>query len=238
VSTWDGRDRDAAQRRGFLSAHLVLRVTDGAFVSLTDPPADLSADAAACHNVGLWPVLVGTEGDRDTILASPIILYDYPQIAPESPGLLFDSGEIDQLLLLNTLALTDAEKQEVRGTDPRARDILDRAEAMTSHDFAGLHGVMREIALLAEETPPASVVVNGTELRPGAHVRLHPHPGGDIFDLALDGRLAIVEAIEQDFDERVHLAVTLPDDPGRDLGMDRMPGHRFFFSPDEVEPVV
>jgi hypothetical protein len=225
TSTWSGDDRDAAQRHGFMSAHFVLRVRDGSFVSLTDPPPELSGEAAACQQDGLWPVLVENE---QTMLASPIILYDYPRVAPESPGMMFDSSEIDQLLILNTLALTDAEKAEVRATDPRAREILDRAESLAVDDLRRLHGTIREL----------SVDIDGTTVRSGSAVRLHPRAGGDIFDLALEGKTATVESIEQDFDDRVQLAVTVEDDPGRDLGMQRLPGHRFFFSPDEVEPIT
>jgi len=255
-SAFADSDRSQAQRHSFISAHFVLRVRDGAFVSVTDPPIDYQAQAAACHNVGLWPVLVGAEGDRSTLLASPIILYDYPQIAPESPGLLFDSGEIDQLLILNTLTLTDAEKAEVRATDPKAREILDRAESLTAQDLSNLHGAIRDFRVLRSEHPlpsmqfdsegdllqlerptPRSVTVDGSEISAGSTVRLRPRKNADVFDLALAGKVATVESIEQDYDERIHLAVTLEDDPGRDLGMDRMPGHRFFFAPDEVEPI-
>src|SRR5207253_6961056 len=140
----------------------------------TDPPTDLTAEVDACHNQGLWPVLVE---DGCSMLASPIILYDFPQIAPESPGLLFDSGEIDQLLMLNTLTLTDAEKAEVRATDPRAREILDRAEALSVEDLWRLNG-----RLLQLDSPPAeSVTVDGAEVRPGSTVRLHPRGRADVF---------------------------------------------------------
>jgi hypothetical protein len=245
LSQWSGLDRDAAQRHGFMSAHCVLRVRDGAFVSLMDPPAELAAEAAACDNHGLWPVLV--EGEH-TMLASPIILYDFPKIAPESPGLLFDSSEIDQLLILNTLTLSDAEKAEVRATDPRAREILDRAEALSAADLSRLHGAIREFQVIRTPQPaikplpddegvPESVMVKGVEIYTGSVVRLHPRGRADVFDIALEGKIARVEGIEQDLDERVHLAVTLDDDPGRDLGVARLPGHRFFFSPEEVEPL-
>ena len=82
-----------------------------------------------------------------------------------------------------------------------------------------------------------SVVVKGVELKKGSRVLLWPHPGGDIMDIALAGKVAFVEAIEQDYEDRVYIAVTLEDDPGRDLGGDRILGHRFFFSPEEVEPL-
>jgi hypothetical protein len=88
-------------------------------------------------------VLVGEPGDRSTILASPIILDDYPRVAPESPGDFFDGGEIDQLLVLNILGLTDAEKEEVRGGDPRARELLERTEAITEEQLLRLHGTWR-----------------------------------------------------------------------------------------------
>ena len=93
-----------------------------------------------------------------------------------------------------------------------------------------------EWQLLEEKRPVESVSVSGVEIRPGARVRLKPRAGGDIFDLALRGKTAVIEAIEQDYEGQVHFAVVLEDDPGRDLGMLRQPGHRFFFSPEEVEP--
>jgi hypothetical protein len=136
-----GRDRDAAVRRSFASTHVVLRSAAGEFVSQTDPPDELRAHAAACVNEGAWPVLVG---DRHTVLASPIILPDHPQVAPESPGDLFDGCEIDQLLILNVLALSDEERAEARASDPRAREILDRCAALAPEDMLRLHGVLRE----------------------------------------------------------------------------------------------
>ena len=144
TTTWAGGPREAALRRTFCSTHTVLRVRGGSFVSLTDPPPSLEAAARACDNVGTWPVLVGEDGARDTLLSSPIILSDYPRIAPESPGDLFDGGEIDQLLILNILSLTDAEKAEMRASDPRAREILDRTEALSPQELMNLHGAIRE----------------------------------------------------------------------------------------------
>lgn len=89
-----------------------------------------------------------------------------------------------------------------------------------------------------EERPALmSVTVGGVELRQGSRVLLWPRAGGDIMDLAFKGKVAVVEGIEQDYEDRVHLAVTLEDDPGRDMGVDRILGHRFFFSPEEVEPL-
>jgi len=95
-----------------------------------------------------------------------------------------------------------------------------------------------EFGLLEEKTGLDSVRVFGIELKPCDRVRLWPKAGGDIFDLALTGKVAIIEAIEQDYESKVHFAVVVDDDPGKDMGMLRQPGHRFFFSPEEVEPLA
>jgi hydrogenase maturation protease len=137
--------RDAALMRSLVSAHVVLGVADGKFISLLDPPEHLREVAASCQNVGVWPVLVGAEGAGDAMLASPIILYDYPQIAPESPGDLFDGTEIDEILALRILTMTDEEKQEMRNTDERARKMLERTENLPMEQLAKLHGTLREL---------------------------------------------------------------------------------------------
>jgi hypothetical protein len=139
-----GGTREEALERTFCSTHTILRASDAAFVSATDPPPALRAAARACRNKGAWPVLVGEPGDRDTMLSSPIILEEYPRVAPESPGDLFDGGEIDQLLTLNILSLTDEEKAEMRASDPRAREILDRTEALSEQELMRLHGAIRD----------------------------------------------------------------------------------------------
>jgi len=144
TTPWEGGAREDALERTFCSTHTVLRTDGGAFVSLTDPPAELRAHAEACENAGTWPVLVGDAGATDTLLSSPIILEDHPRIAPESPGDLFDGGEIDQMLVLNILSLTDAEKAEMRASDPRAAEILDRTEALTPEEIMRLHGTIRD----------------------------------------------------------------------------------------------
>ncbi len=148
TTPWSGRARDEALRQTFCSTHAVLRTSDGAWVSLTDPPDALRAEADACENFGTWPVLVGEKEDRSTMLAAPIILSDHPQIAPESPGDLFDSGEIDQMLVLNILAMTDEERRDMRDSDPRAREILERTEALTNEEIMRLHGAVREFGLV------------------------------------------------------------------------------------------
>lgn len=242
-------DRAAAQLRAFASTHSILTVRDGAFVSLLDPPDDLRVAVAQCQNAGTFPVLVGGE-DNSAMLSSPIILYDNPAIAPESAGELFDGTEIDEILTLRILAMTDAEKREMSAVDARARALLERTHALTAKDMARLHGVMRCGPSAADVHDPlaetkavekprlVSLLESGLDLSVGARVRLHPKSGGDILDMALEDKVAIVEAIERDFEDRVHVAVTLLDDPGRDLGAAGYPGHRFFFSRDEIEPLA
>jgi hypothetical protein len=243
------RRRELAQRSAFASTHTALGLHRGKFVSLIDPPVDLREAATACDNRGSWPVLVGGECQSDTMLSSPIILYDDPQIAPESPGDLFDSTEIDEILTLRILAMTDAEKREMAATDAHARALLKRTEGLTAEEFGRLHGTLRrpgsQIDLVASDdgighpgdAKPnlASLLVDGRRLAVGAHVRLHPNRRADIMDIVLKDQIAVIEAIERDFEDRVHVAVTLLDDPGRDLGLDRYPGHRFFFAQDEIE---
>jgi hypothetical protein len=145
-----GSDREDALRRTFCSTHTVLRVDGGAFVSATDPPEELRDAAQACRNEGTWPVLVGDPGERHTVLSSPIILEDHPRIAPESPGDLFDGGEIDGMLVLNILSLTDEEKAEMRDSDPRTREILERTEALTQEELMRLNGAIRDFRVVHE----------------------------------------------------------------------------------------
>jgi hydrogenase maturation protease len=135
--------RDDALLRSLVSTHTILGARSGEFVSLLDPPGTLRELAAGCRNEGTWPVLVGDPGDKDTMLSSPIILYDYPQIAPESPGDLFDATEIDEILTLRILSLTEEEKQAMAAVDERARALLQRTESLAQEQLLGLHGTMR-----------------------------------------------------------------------------------------------
>ena len=138
-----GLSRDDVLLRSFVSVHSILHAAGGEFISLLDPPERFKAAAAGCQNAGAWPVLVGEEGQRDLVLSAPIILYDYPQIAPESAGDLFDGTEIDEILALRILTMTDAEKLEVRNGDDRARRILERTEMLPPEHFQKLHGALR-----------------------------------------------------------------------------------------------
>ncbi len=130
----------------FVSTHSILSLAGGEFVSLLEPAEDWRAAAAACANIGVFPVLAGEPGARDVLLSSPIILYDYPEVAPDSPGDLFDGAEIDEILTLRILTLTDGEKDEMRRADERTRALLERTEALTPEHLMKLHGVMRGAA--------------------------------------------------------------------------------------------
>jgi hypothetical protein len=96
---------------------------------------------------------------------------------------------------------------------------------------------MRDWDPLEERKSLEKVLAAGIELKPGDRVRLRPQGRADIFDLALQGKIATIAAIEQDYENRIHLAVTIDDDPGNDLGRQGKPGHRFFFNPEDVEVV-
>jgi hydrogenase maturation protease len=137
--------REAALPSSFASAHTILGVRDGEFISLLDPPEDLREAAAGCQNVGVYPVLVGEPGEHDVLLSSPIILYDYPQIAPESAGDFFDATEMDEMLTLRVMTLTDAEKNEMRNSDNRVRELLERTEATAREQLSRTHGVVHSL---------------------------------------------------------------------------------------------
>jgi hydrogenase maturation protease len=147
-------NRAEALMQSLLSAHTILAVKGGEFVSLLDPPAALKEFVSACINIGTWPLLAGEEGRRENMLSSPIILYDYPQIAPESPGNLFDGTEIDEILALRILTLTEDEKHEMRSADAHARQILERTESMPMEHFMKLHGVLRGLRPVGGEEKP------------------------------------------------------------------------------------
>jgi hypothetical protein len=146
-------EREQVLMHSLVSTHLVLGVAEGEFISLLETPEEVREAAAQCENVGVWPVLVGEPGERDTLLASPIILYDYPQIAPESVGDLFDGTEMDEILSLRIMTLTDEEKREIRESDERARQILERTDSMPAEQFMKLHGVVRSMRPLRGDNP-------------------------------------------------------------------------------------
>ena len=135
--------RDDGLRHALIAAHLLIGVPGGQFLSMTDPPEWATAAVAECQNAGTWPVLAGPEDCRDLVLSSPVILYDHPEVAAESAGDLFDATEIDEILTLRTLALTDAEKREARSTDHRAAELLDRLDHLPPEMLERMHGAIR-----------------------------------------------------------------------------------------------
>jgi hypothetical protein len=142
--------QEEASLRSLISAHSILNLCAGDFVSLLDPPEEYREAVAACRNIGVFPVLVGAEGERNTMLSSPIILYDYPQVAPESAGDFFDGTEMDEMLTLRVMTLTDEEKREMRNTDERARLILERTEMLPQKQMMKIHGAMRNLRNITE----------------------------------------------------------------------------------------
>jgi hypothetical protein len=153
IENVDSISREEALSQALVSTHTILEVRDGEFISLADPSTEFSDMARTCQNIGTWPILVGDEGHRDTMLSSPIILYDYPEIAPESPGDLFDGGEIDEILSLRIMTLTEEEKREMRETDDRGRQILERTENLLPEQWMKLHGAVRGLRTAKEDKP-------------------------------------------------------------------------------------
>jgi hypothetical protein len=269
-----------------VSAHLLVNAPGCAFVSMVDPPLWAAAEVAACRNEHTWPVLAGPPETAELLLSCPVILYDHPQLAPESPGDLYDATEIDEILTLRTLALTDAEKQEARATDPRAAALIDRVEDIPPELLDRLHGTVRYLKAVTEphkaepderapnertdeSAGPAEatestgsteltepnrepwwdpgadasvspetdqIVVRGVALHRGSRVLMRPGARrADAQDLFLAGRPATVEAVVEDVDGGVHLAVTPQDDPAAELHGRH--GRYLYFAPDEVEPI-
>lgn len=142
--------RDEALPLSLVSAHALVGVTAGSFLSLLDPPPECVEAAAGCRNEGVFPVLAGDEPGRGVMLLSPIILYDYPKIAPESEGDFFDGTEMDEMLTLRVLTLTEAEKQQMREGDPHARRILERTESLSPEAMMKTHGVIRAMRNIRE----------------------------------------------------------------------------------------
>jgi len=250
--------RAQALPAALVAAHMIITISGGAFVSMTDPPEWAAPAVSECENAGCWPVLAGPAGARNVLLASPIILPDHPEVASESPGELYDGTEIDEILTLRTLALTDEEKDAARATDPRAAALIDRVESLDGAALQRLHGTIRGW----QGSPPAearedgdagevpwwdpeadqsvspstdSVLVAGQRLARGSLVTLRPGARrADAQDMFLVGRTAVVEAVLLDVDDQPYLAVALTDDPAADLQAAH--GRFLYFSPDEVEP--
>jgi hypothetical protein len=181
ATAWNdpGADRSVALRHSLVAAHSLLGIDQGVFLSLLDPPEWAKPAAEACRNLHTWPVLIGEEGRRDAMLSSPIILYDHPTIAPESPGDLFDATEIDEILTLRTMALTEAEKREARATDERAAAIIDRVDAMPPELLERLHGAVRYLKEVeGAETGLEAAPATGLEAAPETGAPQPPSPLG------------------------------------------------------------
>ncbi|MGR8012048.1 hypothetical protein [Streptomyces hypolithicus] len=157
-------DRDAALVHSLVATHLLLGLSSGSFLSMTDPPQWAKGAVAACRNLHTWPVLAGEAPRTDLVLSSPIILEDHPAIAPESPGALYDATEIDEILALRTAALTDQEKREARGTDARAAAVIDLADSMPPEVLERLHGAVRALREVTGPAAPSPTPSGGPEL--------------------------------------------------------------------------
>lgn len=225
-------DRSGALRRSLISTHPILRLSAGRFLS----PLETGRD---CDSVNTWPVLATPEDD--VMLGAAIVLPDHPSLAPESLGNLFDSTEIEEALLLHVQALSDAERAEIERQDPRVKEMVERAAAATPDEVLALHG-----RLTLEPPKPSAAVrdpsageseaeADGKHFRRGGKVLLRPGPGADLHARMLEGRHATIERIYTDYDGKVHLGVTVDDDPGQDL-MRETGRFLFFFAP-EVEVI-
>jgi hypothetical protein len=249
-------DKDVALRSSLIGAHLLLAATGTRFVSVIDPPEEAREAAARCRQHRCWPVLAGDGGPdgntSDVVLAAPIILYDHPAVAPESAGAMFDSTEIDEILTLRVMTLTDEEKSQARATDAHAAAIIDRCDQMSPADLQRLHGILREphaggppltgdewwaAEAAAAVTPETDCVfVRSIRVARGSVVRLHPSRRADAQDMFLAGQEARVSAVHVDLDGETHVAVTLVDDPAAELH--DWYGRHLYFAPDELEPLA
>jgi hypothetical protein len=252
-------NKDDAIAASFIGTHLIGEAIDGKFVSLLDPPPPAVDAVARCRQHRCFPVLAGPQGDFDLMLISPIILYDHPEIAEQSEGALYDSTEIDEILTLRVMTMTDEEKAAARATDPLAAQIIDRCDSMSPEAMLNLHGVLRNphamsggpslipevpdgvdwwdpLADTAVQPEIDAVLVNGVRVSRGSHVRLRPSRRADAQDIFFKGKTARVTSVHEDVDGNQHVAVIVDDDPAADLH--EWYGRYLYFAPDEVEPLT
>lgn len=254
-------NRQDAIAASFIGAHVLLSLRDADFLSLLDPPGWAQDAVADCSQHRCWPVLAGPEGQTDVLLVSPIILYDHPAVAPESPVALYDSTEIDEILTLRVLTLTEDEKSEARATDPRAAAIIDHCEAMSPEELQQLHGILRNpravefpdsrgSAAGTGGDPPAwwtpesealvqpsldAVLINGVPVARGSRVRVNPSRRADAQDLFFAGQTGRVTSVHFDVDGSTHVGLVLEKDPAADLHEGY--GRSFYYAPEELEPL-
>lgn len=252
------RDKGDAIARSMIGTHLIAEVDGGQFVSLLEPPQAAADAVSRCRQHRCFPVLAGPAGARDMLLISPIILYDHPEVAEQSDTALYDCTEIDEILTLRVMTMTDAEKAQARATDPRAARIIDECDAMSPEAMARLHGALRDPRSLRGHTdlvpeipegvdwwdPLAdnavrpeidAVLVNGIRVARGSTVRLRPRRNADAQDIFVAGKTARVTSVHEDVEGNKHVAVVVDEDPAADLH--DWYGRYLYFSPDEVEPL-
>jgi hypothetical protein len=252
----DGKDSVIA--RSMIGTHLISEVIGGQFVSLLEPPPGAVDAVSRCSQHRCFPVLAGPPGTQDMLLVSPIILYDHPEVAEQSNTTLYDCTEIDEILTLRVMTMTDEEKAQARATDPRAAQIIDQCDAMSPDAMARLHGVLRDPhgpkipTGLVPEIPEGvdwwdpladnavrpevdAVLVNGIRLARGSLVRLRPRRNADAQDIFVAGKTARVTSVHEDVEGNKHVGVVVDDDPAADLH--DWYGRYLYFSPDEVEPL-
>jgi hypothetical protein len=248
-------DKDDAIARSLIGTHVIAEAIGGEFVSLLEPPPPATDAVSRCSRHRCFPVLAGAPGAGDLLLISPIILYDHPEVAEQSETALFDCTEIDEILTLRVMTLTDEEKAQARATDPRAAQIIDRCESMSPEAMSLLHGALRdprEAVNLIPVIPDGvdwwdpradnavqpdldAVLVNGVRVARGSRVLLHPSRRADAQDLFFAEKTARVTSVHEDVDGNQHVGVVVEDDPAADLH--EWYGRYLYFSPDEVEPL-
>lgn len=252
-------DKDTAIATSLIGTHLIAQLTDSAFVSLLEPPESAVDAVGRCRQHRCFPVLAGPPGDTDVVLVSPIILYDHPEIAEQSEGALFDSTEIDEILTLRVMTMTDDEKAQARATDPRAAQIIDRCDGMSPEALLNLHGVLRDphagsdLPGLIPEIPDGvdwwdpladnavapgvdAILVDGVRVCRDSRVRLRPSRRADAQDMFFAGRTARVTSVHETVDGDQQIGVVLDDDPAADLH--DWYGRYLYFAPEEVEPLI
>jgi hypothetical protein len=217
-----GLDRSSALAHSLISTHIVLRLSAGRFVSPLERPL---------RSVNTFPVLA-TPND-DAVLGAAIVLPDHPQIAPQSRGNLFDNTEIEEALVLHVQSLSDTEREAAVTQDPAVREMLERALAVTPEEIVRLHGLMKPVGHADDNPGEPFAILHGERIAPGDSVILRPGTDRDVYDRMLHGRRATVERIYVDYDDRVHIAVTVDDDPGQELM--RETGRYLFFFAEEVQ---
>lgn len=226
-------DRTEALSSSLMSTHVVAEVSGGRFVSPLDRTGPWGKAVAACENVNTWPVLADP---ADTaLLGAAIFLPDHPSMAPESLGNLFDSTEIEEALLLHVQALTEEERREIERQDPAVREMVERAAARGPEEIMALHGRLSEADPEPGHPNPgeARIEVGGVTFHKGGKVVLRPRTDRDVYDKMLAGRVATIERIYYDYDDKAHIGVTVDDDAAQALF--RETGRYLFFSSDEIE---